>query len=200
MNFQETYAHLTDGDLLLVAAGRAHLVHEAALAMDSEMARRGLTYNDARTKKKTVARLRSQQDTRRPSPMITKYFVPQVRGRWLLLLLSPILLIPLLFFPRIVSEEWLLAIMFASYGVVCAISAVQPWLRKTKSFWLSLPVACVVQLVVGHMMAHRWAPRSRGELKGTAFLSILAGYAVALPLFLLLQKAIGKQNPEVRSP
>jgi len=122
------------------------------------------------------------------------YFVRQIRGRWLLLLLSPVLLIPLLSFPNIVSQKWLLPIIFAAYGFVCAVSAVQPWLRQTRSFWVSLAVACVVQLVVGHFINVRLAPESRNELRGAAFLAILAGYAVASPLFLLLQK-LDERNP-----
>src|SRR5438309_10465492 len=105
------------------------------------------------------------------------YFVRQIRGRWLLLLLSPTLLIPLLSFPNVVSEEWLLPMIFAAYGFVCAVSAVQPWLRQTRSFWLSLPVGCIVQLVVGHVINVRLAPQSRHELWGAAFLAIFAGYA-----------------------
>jgi hypothetical protein len=117
------------------------------------------------------------------------YFVRQIRGRWLFLLLSPILLIPLLSFPNIVSQAWLLPLMFASFGVVSAISGVQPWLRQTRSFWLSLPVVFIVDLLVGHRINVHFAPQSRNELRGAAFLAILAGYAIGVPLFLLLQKA-----------
>lgn len=118
------------------------------------------------------------------------YFVREIRGRWLLLLLSPILLIPLLFFPSIVPQAWLVPLMFASYGFVIAISAVQPWLRQTRSFWLSLPVVFVVDLLAGHQINVHLAPQSRNELKGAAFLAILAGYTVGVPVFLLLQRAM----------
>jgi hypothetical protein len=124
----------------------------------------------------------------RSSPRGRTYFVRQIRGRWLLLLLSPTLLIPLLSFPNIVSEEWLLPLIFAAYGFVCAVSAVQPWLRQTRSFWLSLPVGCVVQLAIGHVINMRLAPQSRNEFRGAAFLALLAGFAVEIPLFFLLQK------------
>ncbi len=79
--------------------------------------------------------------------------------------------------------------MFASFGVVSAISGVQPWLRQTRSFWLSLPVVFIVDLLVGHRINVHFAPQSRNELRGAAFLAILAGYAIGVPLFLLLQKA-----------
>lgn len=200
MNFQANYAHLTDGELLMVAASRADLVQDAVLAMDSEMARRGLSYQDAHARKRQVARLGIKEARkRRPSPKVIKYFVPRIRGRWLLLLLSPTLLIVLLSFPKVVSEEWLLPIIFASYGAVCAISAVQPWIRQTKSFWLSLLVTGIVQLLIGHLINVHLAPRSRSELRGAAFLAILAGYTVGVPLFLLLQKLTPKENPEFRS-
>jgi hypothetical protein len=123
------------------------------------------------------------------------YFVRQIRGRWLLLLLAPILLIPLLSFPSIVSEAWLLPIIFAFCGVVIAISGVQPWLRQTRSFWLSLPVVFIVNLLVGHRIVVDLAPQSRNELKGAAFLAILAGYAVGVPIFLVLQKTMPKREP-----
>jgi hypothetical protein len=197
VNFPENYAHLTDDELLLVAASRGDLVQEAALALDSEMARRGLSYQDAHAKKRQVARLEIKEARRRhPSPKGNKYFVAQIRGRWLLLLLSPSLLFLLLAFPHVVPEEWLLPIVDASLGAVIAISAVQPWLRQTTSFWLSLPLSCIVQLLVGHIITVRLAPQSRGELKGAAFLAILAGYAVGVPLFLLLQNAKPKEYPE----
>jgi hypothetical protein len=197
MNFSENYAQLIDNELLMVAASRADLVPEAALAINSEMARRGLSDQDAHAKKRDVARLEIEEARKqRPSPKGTKYFVAQIRGRWLLLLLSPTLLVVLLSFPHVVPEEWVLPIIFASYGAVIAISAVQPWLRQTRSFWFSLPVAFIVQLFVGHIITVRLAPQSRGELKGAAFLAILAGYGVGVPLFLLLQKAKPREYPE----
>jgi hypothetical protein len=201
VNFQEHYAGLSDDELLMVAASRADLVQDAALAMDLEIGRRGLSYQDAHAKKRQVARQEIKEARRgRPSPKGSKYFVAQIRGRWLLLLLSPTLLVFLLAFPRIVSQEWLLPIMFASYGIVCAVSAVQPWLRQKTRFWLSLAVASGVQLVVGHVINVRLAPYSRSELKGAAFLAILAGYAVGVPLFLVLQKAKPSETPESKSP
>jgi hypothetical protein len=200
VNFRENYVGLSDDELLIIAASRVDLVPEAARAMDSEMARRCLSYQDAHAKKRDVARQKIKEARRgRPSPKGTKYFVAQIRGRWLLLLLSPTLLVFLLSFPHIVSEEWLLSIIFASYGIVSAISAVQPWLRQTTSFWLSVAIGCTIELLVGHLITLRLAPQSRGELKGAAFLAILAGYAVGVPLFLLLEKAKPKQNPESKS-
>jgi hypothetical protein len=201
VNFQEHYAGLSDDELLMVAASRADLVQEAALAMDSEMGRRGLSYEDAHAKKRQVAQLEIEEESRRhPSPKGNKYFVGQIRGRWLLVLISPSLLIPLLAFPHIVPEEWLLAILNASLGAVIAISAVQPWLRQATSFWLSLSISCIVQLLVGHVITVSLAPHSRGELKGAAFLAILVGYAVGIPLFLLLQRVMPKETPESKSP
>lgn len=130
----------------------------------------------------------------RSSSRAKTYFVHEIRGRWLLLLLSPTLLIPLLSFPDIVPKEWVLPLIFAAYGFVCAVSAVQPWIRHKRSFWLSLPVGCIVPLVVGHVINVRIGTQSRSELRGAAFLTILAGYAVVIPLFWLLQKGEQK-NP-----
>jgi hypothetical protein len=61
MNFREDYAGLNDDELLMIAASRADLVQEAAVAMDSEMARRGLSYQEARAKKREVTRLEFEE-------------------------------------------------------------------------------------------------------------------------------------------
>jgi hypothetical protein len=200
VNFSENYAHLTNNELLMAAASRADLIQEAAIAMDSEMVQRGLSYEDAHAKKKRVARLQIREARkRRRSPKGTRYLVAEVRGRWMLLLLSPTLLIILLSFPKIVSEQWLLPIIFAAFGLVSAISGVQPRLRRTRSFWLSLPLGFIVQLLIGHLIIVRLIPHSRSQLKGAAFLAIFAGYAVGVPLFLLLEKANPKANPHFGS-
>jgi hypothetical protein len=104
MNFQETYAAISNDELLLIASSRTDLVQEAALAMDSEMARRGLSIQDAQAKKRDLARLEIKEARkRRSSPKGNKYFVAQIRGRWLLLLLSPTLLIILFVSPHSVG-------------------------------------------------------------------------------------------------
>jgi hypothetical protein len=87
VNFQENYAVLSDDELLMIAASRADLVQEAALALDSEIARRGLSYLEARAKKREAARLEIKEARRHhPSRKGSKYFVAKVNG-WMLLLL-----------------------------------------------------------------------------------------------------------------
>jgi hypothetical protein len=198
MSFQENYAGLSDEELLMIAASRADLVQEAAVAMDSEMARRGLSYQEARAKKREVARLESKEARRhRPSPKGTKYFVARMNG-WMLLLLAlgvPLLVVFLTAF-HFVSEEWGHPILGACMGAVIAVSVVQPWLRRTASFWLSLVISCAVQLLAGHWISVRYAPQSRSELKGAAFLAIVAGYAVGAVLFLLIQRLKPKEEPQ----
>jgi hypothetical protein len=44
LSFQEHYASLSDDELLAIAASRADLIQEATVALDSEMARRRLSY------------------------------------------------------------------------------------------------------------------------------------------------------------
>ena len=75
-------------------------------------------------------------------------------------------------------------ILAACIGAVIAISVVQPWVRQRVSFWLAVVVSCTVQLFVGHWISMHQAPRSRGALKGAAFLAIVFGYAVGAALFL----------------
>lgn len=75
-------------ELLAIAASRGDLVQEATLAMDSEMARRGLSYQEARARKREIARLEIKELWRhRPPPEGTKYFVARMNG-WMLLLLA----------------------------------------------------------------------------------------------------------------
>lgn len=72
---------------------------------------------------------------------------------------------------------------FRVLWLVLAVSGVQPWL-------LSLPIVFVMDLLVGHRIKVGLAPQSRNELRGAAFLAILAGYAVGVPVFLLLKKTM----------
>jgi hypothetical protein len=197
LSFQENYASLSDDELLTIAASRADLIQEAALALDSEMARRRLSYQEARARKREIARLEIKELRRhRPSPKGTKYFVARMNG-WMLLLLAlgvPLLVISLIAF-HLVREEWDLPILAVCIGAVIAISIVQPWLRQTVSFWLAVVVSCTVQLFVGHWISVHQSPHSRGALKGAAFLAIVFGYAVGAVLFLFLQKLKPKESP-----
>jgi len=202
VNFQENYAGLGDDELLLIAASRADLVPEAALAMDSELARRGLSYQEACAKKREVARLEIKEARRHdPSRKGSKYFVVRANG-WMLLLLvlGQSLLALALVFLHLVPEVWEFPILTVYMGAVIAVSVVQPWLRQTASFWISLAVSCAVQLLVGCWISVHLAPQTRGELKGAAVLPILPGYAVGTVLFLLLQKLEPREGPRSTSP
>jgi hypothetical protein len=201
MSFQENYARLSDDELIMIAASRADLMQEAALALDSEMARRGLSYQEARAKKREIARLEIKEArSHRPSPKGTKYFVARMNG-WMKLLLAlgaPLLVISLLVF-HLVREEWVFPILAACMGAIIAVSIVQPWLRQEVSFWLSLVISCAVQLFLGHWIGVSQAPHSTSGIKGAGFLAIFVGYAVGAPLFLLLQKLKPKEEPQLKS-
>ena len=198
MNFPQNYAGLSDDELLMTAASRVDLVPEAAHALDSEMARRRLSYQEAHAKKREVARREIQEARRsRPSKKGSKYFVAKMNG-WMMLLVAlglPLLVIGLMVL-HLVPEEWLFPILSVGMGALVAIAAVQPWLRKTSSFWISLVVSCVVQSMVGYWLSVHFAPQTRGELKGAAFLTILPGYLVGVLLFLLLQKLDMGKSPQ----
>jgi hypothetical protein len=201
MDYRENYSRLSDDELLMIAASRTDLVQEAALALDSEMARRGLSYQEARAKKREVARLEIKETRRhRPSPKGTKYFIARMNG-WMLLLLAlgvPLLVIFLIAF-HLVPEEWDFPILAVCMGAVIGVSVVQPWLRQTVSFWFSLVISCTVQLLVGYWISMHLAPNSRNELKGAAFLTIFPGYAAGAALFLLLQKLKPKEDIQLKS-
>jgi len=190
VNFGETYAGMSDDELLTIAAKPADLVHEASLALKSEMARRGLSHKDALAKKRQVARLEIKEARRnQSSSKRSKYFVARLNGWALLLLILGVPALALtLTFSHIVSEEWVFPIMAVCMGVVIAISAVQTWLRKTASFWISLVVSCAVQLSIGYSVSLRFAPQTSRDLKGAALLTIVPGYAIGILLFSLLEK------------
>jgi hypothetical protein len=198
MDFQENYAAISDEELLVIAAGRSDLVQEAAAAMDSEMARRGLSYREARAKHREVTRQEYRETTRhRRPPKASKYFVARMNG-WALLLVA--LGVPLLVFllvdSHVVPGVWDLPVLAASMGAVIAVAAVQPWLKRTASFWLSLVVSGAVQLFVGRWISMHQSLHSRNALKGGVFLAILAGYAVGVVLFLLVRRLNLKQESQ----
>lgn len=197
MNFQQHYAGLTDEELLTIAADRTDLVQDAAVAIDSELARRGLSYQDACSKKREVARLEYKETRRyRRQRKSSKYFVARMNG-WMVLIgivVIPLLDISLMVY-HVVPEEWDFPIITLCMGAFFAVLMVQPWLRRTVSFWLSLVISCAVQVLVAHWINVRHALNSRGELKGAGFLAMLAGYSTGAVLFLLMQRLKTKKEP-----
>jgi hypothetical protein len=98
-----------------------------------------------------------------------------------------------------IPEDWALPILFACMGTVVPVSAVQPWLMKTVSFWPSLVISCAVQLLVGHWISMHPMPHLRRGLEGAGILAIPLGYAVGAVLFVLLQKLRPKEDPQLKS-
>jgi len=113
---------------------------------------------------------------RQPKPIITKYIVAQINLRaffW-----GFVGLLALMFFRQ--RDEWSEPLFFVYMEVLIACLAVQPWVRRTPSFWFSLAISCVYQFVIGHWLS----------VYHPAFvpLSLLAGYAFCAAVFVLLQK------------
>jgi hypothetical protein len=187
-SFQERYAELSDEELLHIAGDRRDLLEQAAVALDAEMARRGLTCEQARAKKREHRRREfeeiSAQITKRNK---SKYFVPQINLPALFAgLAGEVLLLVLL--PGGHRDEWIWPLIVVYLGALLAILSVQSWVRRTLSFWISLVVSFAPQFFIAHWLAVYHPDHSRAGEKGSAFLSLLAGYAVGVPLFLLLQK------------
>ncbi len=185
----------------MIAASRADLVQDATLAIDSEMARRGLSYQEARAKKREVTRLEiKEMGGRQPSPWVKKYVVSRMNGwRMLLLILGPLTLVISLESSHTIPKDWTDPIFFACMGTVLPVSAGQPWLMKTVSFWPSLVISCAVQLLVGHWIVMHSEPYVRNGIKGAGILAIPAGYAVGLVLYMLLQSLKSKEDPQLKS-
>ena len=189
-SFQEHYAGISDDELLHIAGDRSDLREEAILALDAEMARRGLTYEQARAKKieetrEDIEEARDYKQRRKSS----KYFVAQISLRWFFVgLLGALLLMFLTIRPHHRVYAWSEPILVVYTGSLLACLAVQPWVRRTASFWFSLAIACIPQFMVTHWLTVYHPAQSRGEGKGEWFLSILSGYVVGGTVFLLLQK------------
>lgn len=196
-SFQERYASLSDEELLHIAGDRRDLREEALLALDAEMARRGLTQQHARAKKRDELRMDIQEArAHHPKRNKSKYFVAQMHLRaYFIGLVGLVLLMVLTYHYRVRDEwEWPLVVVYLSALIACL--AVQPWVRRTLSFWFSLAISFVPQIVVAHWLAVYHPTHSRSGLKGSAFLSMLAGYALGGCVFVLLQKLKPGQGAE----
>lgn len=197
MNFHEEYARLSDEELLVIAADRRDLLPEASVAMDSELARRGLSYEQAHAKKRQVLRTEFDEIQRRRRRKPSRYFVARLNG-WVILaiaLLPAALAISLEGF-HLVSEEWGFSIMAAGMGLLIAVGAVQPWVRRTSSFWVSLLVAIAVQLLLGRWISGHTSLRGRNSMKGAGFLTLAVGFGAAILLFRLLEKLRPQEGPQ----
>ena len=188
--FREHYADLSDEELLHIAGDRRDLREEAAFALDAELARRGLTQKQVRAQKRDELRLEIQEArAHQPKRRKSRYFVSQISLRWFFIgLIGAGILMFLTIRPHRPVYEWSEPILVVYTGCLLACLAVQPWVRRTLSFWLSLTIACVPQFVVSHWLTVYHPAGSRGESRGTWLLSILSGYMVGGAVFLLLQK------------
>jgi len=181
---------LSDEELLHIAGDRRDLLPEAADALDSEMARRGLTHEHARAKKRDELRFDIKEArAHNPKRKKSKYFVAQMNLRAFFIGLAvPILLMVLSPSHHRVSDEWSWPLFVVYISALIACLAVQPWLRRTLYFWLCLVISFAPQFVVARWFAVYHPSRSNSGAKGSAFLSMLAGYLLGGALFLVLQK------------
>jgi hypothetical protein len=196
-SFQEHYASITDGELLHIAGDRRDLREEARLALDAEMARRRLTHKEAHAQKRQYLRedieeARAHQGKRKKS----KYFVTQISLPPILVVIALEVAFFLIFRPEDKAHRWLEPSLVTYLGSCMAFLAVQPWVRRTVRFWISLAISCVPEFFVSRWVTTYYPAHTNSSGKGTAFLSILCGYAVGGSFFLLLQKLKPAQVPE----
>jgi hypothetical protein len=188
--FQEQYAGLSDDELLHIAADRRDLLEQAAIALDVEMARRSLTFEHARAKKREHRRREFEEMSAHIAKRKkSKYFVAHINlPVFFAGLAGEVLIMVLLPGGHRIHDEWMWPIIVVYLGALLTILSVQSWVRRILGFWISLVVSFVPQFFVAHWLAIYHPDHSRGGEKGSAILSLLAGYAVGIPLFLLLQK------------
>jgi hypothetical protein len=128
MNFQEQYASLSDEELLHLASDRGDLREIAAFALDTELARRGLTQKQVRTKKRDELRQEIQEArAHKPKRKKSKYLLTQINLRWFFVgLVGAVLLMFLTIRPHHRVYEWSEPILVVYTGCLMAIVAVQP--------------------------------------------------------------------------
>ena len=189
-SFDERYASLSDEELLHIAGDRKDLLPEAAVALDTEMARRGLTQEQARAKRRDGLRFDIKEaSAHNPKRKKSKYFVSKINLRvYFIGLAGAVLLMVVTLGHHRVPEEWSWPLFVVYISALIACLAVQPWVRRTLNFWLCLAISFVPQFAVAHWLAVYHPVRSNSGAKGSAFLSMLAGYLLGGALFLLLQK------------
>lgn len=180
---------MSDDELLHIAGDRKDLVEEAAVALDAEMARRGLTHEKARARKRERLRLDIEEaGTHRPKKNQSKYFVTQVNLGAAFIGLAGLLFMSIVIDSHRSWAEWSWPLFVVGLGALLACLSVQPWVRRTLSFWLSLVVSFVPQFFVARWLAVYHPSRYHSGEKGAGFLSIFAGYLLGGALFLLLQR------------
>jgi hypothetical protein len=195
-NFQERYASLSDEELLHIAGDRRDLLEEAAIALDAEMARRGLTHEQARAKKRDglrhdIKEARAHRQNRNKS----KYFVTQVNLRAYFIGLAGLVILMILTpSNHRTRDEWSFPSFVVYISALIACLAVQPWVRRTTSFWFCLVISFVPQFVVARWLSVYHPSHSLSGTKGSAFLSMFAGYSLGGALFLLIQKLKPRQE------
>jgi hypothetical protein len=188
-SFRERYASLSDEELLHIAGDRRDLVEEAAVALDAEMARRGLTHQQARAKKRDEFRLEiNEARAHHPKRNKSKYFVAHMNLRAYFIGLAGLVILMTFALHYGVAGEWFWPLFTVYLGALIACLAVQPWVRRTISYWLSLVVSFVPQFFTAHWLAVHYPAQSRGAVRGSGFLSLLAGYLLGGAVFLLLQR------------
>jgi len=161
------------------------------------MARRGLTHKEAHAQKRQhlredIAEARAHQGKRKKS----KYFVTQISPSSIVVALGVMVAFFLIFRPEDKANRWLEPSLVTYIGSCLAFLAVQPWVRRTVRFWISLAISCVPEFFVSRWVTTYHPPHTNSGGKGTFFLSILCGYAVGGSFFLLLQKLKPAQDLE----
>jgi len=186
-NFHEQYASLSDDELLRIAGDRKDLLKEAGEALDAEMASRGLTHDQARARKREHFRLDIEEARAHRQRKKSKYFVTKMNLQAYFIGLAGFIVV-LILIPRHhgAPNQWLWPAVVVYLGSLIACLIVQPWVRRTVSFWFSLAISFVPQVLVARWLAVH--DPVHGESKGSGVLSMLAGYVLGASIFLLLQK------------
>jgi hypothetical protein len=160
-----------------------------------------MTHDPSQAKKRDELLLELEEPAAHPpKPEESKSFVSYVDAGPLFVILA-LSVIMMFLHPNPVHldlPEWSQPVLSCFLGALYACIGVRLWVRQTLSFWLSLAIACVPQVAVSRWLIVNHPASSTGEGIGAFFVSILSGYVVGVPVFLLLQRLNpGQENEEI---
>lgn len=198
---QKRDVRISDKELPPNAGDREDLREEVHAALNAERARRGMTHDPSQAKQRDELLLELEDPAAHPpKPEESKSFGSYVdAGPLFVVVVLSVIMVFLHPNPvQVDLPEWSQFVYPCLLGALYACIGVRLWVRQTLSFWLSLAIACVPQVAVSRwlIMNHPWNSTSQGI--GALFVSILSGYVVGVPVFLLLQRLKpGQENEDI---
>lgn len=201
-DFAAEYSKHNDDELLQLATQKRSLTPPAAAALDAELRRRNLTEADRVGHERFVHQQerreahRSLARQRRWRPSYLKDQLTWVDLLWVLAALALILIVGLSLPSRYhVGPDWREATVIVTITSIVIAIFCRRFLWKEFTFWISLLMAAVVQLLAVHAYTMRFGELSRQGGKTAALLGFLVFFAVYGSFRFLRRTIYGKEAP-----